>query len=222
MIASQGYLERFEHESLETKLPARAGTTQTMTPARGRGYGLLPLLDRAESVFGAHSTCFERIRGAFARVLEPFWQSAARSQEELLERLTGSQADRLLAAIDTSTIIGLRDKAILHVALVTGYHCTTLARARVGDLEFDGVHWWLATSEKRRVRRRALLLHAADPVLEYAKEGSIEDDPEGPLFRPIAKDRRTLLRQPLRRELIWRVAHERCLEADIQPRRPAG
>ena len=56
--------------------------------------------------------------------------------------------------------------------------------------------------ERGKLQRKALL-ESAPVLLRYLEAGGIRDDLEGPLFRPVAKDRATLLRRPLPGTTIW-------------------
>lgn len=40
-------------------------------------------------------------------------------------------------------------------------------------------------------------------------------NPEGPLFRPVAKDRKTLLRKYLNRSAIWEIVRRNALKASL-------
>ena len=136
--------------------------------------------------------------------------------------LTNQQAIRLLNAPKTDTLIGIRDKAMLHSYFLTGLRCSALVHARVGDLEHDGVEWWINVTEKRNKKRRLLLLDAARPVLEYIERGGIGDDRDGPLFRPVSKDGKSFERRHLRRQSVWEMVKRRCLDVGIAPDRLDG
>ncbi len=75
--------------------------------------------------------------------------------------LTQSQAISLLQAIPTDTPQGLRDLAMLQTFFITGCRVSAIVRARVGDLEFDGVEHYLHVTEKRNKESRKILLDAA-------------------------------------------------------------
>ena len=54
------------------------------------------------------------------------------------EHLTVGQAKRLLASLDTSTIIGLRNYAIINLLIQTGLRTIEINRALIGDIRKEG------------------------------------------------------------------------------------
>jgi len=143
-------------------------------------------------------------------------------QKNTTPALTEQQAVRLLHAPDTSTLQGLRDKALLHTFFITACRVSALTRACVGHLEFDGTEWFLNVTEKRGKKQRKILLEAARSLVEYLNDAAIANDREGPLFRRFAPDGKTLLRAPLRRESVWRIVKRYCVIAGIPPDRLGG
>lgn len=140
-------------------------------------------------------------------------------QKNTTPALTEAQASRLLHAPDTSTLQGLRDKALLHTLFITACRVSAIARAKIGHLEFDGTEWYLNVTEKRGKKQRKILLEAARSIRSYVETAGITDDHEGPLFRRFAKDGRTLLPEPLTRSAVWRIVKKYCVHAGIPPDR---
>jgi site-specific recombinase XerD len=62
--------------------------------------------------------------------------------------LTADQARQLLDSIDTSTIVGLRDRAFIAVMVYSFARVSAVARMQVGDYYQDGKRWWLRLHEK--------------------------------------------------------------------------
>jgi integrase len=69
--------------------------------------------------------------------------------------------------------------------------------------------------EKGGKRQQRALLEAAPSVVRYHQVGGILGDLDCPLFRPLARNRKTLLRQRLPRTMIWRVVKRYAREAGI-------
>lgn len=136
--------------------------------------------------------------------------------------LTQRQAICLLQAIPTNTLLGLRDLALMQTFFSTGCRVSAIVGARVGDLEFDGVEHYLHVTEKRNKESRKLLLAAARPILTYLDVAGIEKDREGPLFRPLSKNRTAFENRPLSRKTPWRLVKKYCLLAGFDPRRLTG
>ena len=77
----------------------------------------------------------------------------------------------------------------------------------------------LGSSRERRQDATKALLEAAPALLAYLGESGIRDDLDGPLFRPVARDRRTLLRRQLHRSAIWEVVKRNARKAGLDPDR---
>ncbi len=143
-------------------------------------------------------------------------------QKNTTPALTEQQAVRLLHAPDTTTLIGLRDKALLHTLFITACRVSAITKAKVGHLEFNGTEWFLNVIEKRNKRQRKILLEAARSIIDYTTAANITDDREGFLFRRSTPDHKSLLPLPLSRESIWRIVQRNCLTAGIPPDRLGG
>jgi hypothetical protein len=76
--------------------------------------------------------------------------------------------------------------------------------------------------EKRNQKRRKILLDAARSVLAYVQRAGIQDDKDGPLFRPMTPDATRLIRRPLDRKTPWRLVKKYCRAAGIDPSRLGG
>ena len=109
-------------------------------------------------------------------------------QKNSTPSLTEKQAIRLLEAIPSDTLQGIRDLALMSVFFLTGCRVSAVVAACVGHLETDGVEHYLHVTEKRNKKRRKILLDAARPVLAYLARAGIGEDKEGPLFRPMKPD----------------------------------
>ena len=80
------------------------------------------------------------------------------------------EVDRLLAQPDTSTPLGLRDKALIEVLYATGLRVSELVSLRASDLNLDG--GYLTCIGKGDKERMVPLGHeAADWVRRYLREG---------------------------------------------------
>jgi integrase len=132
---------------------------------------------------------------------------------------TQKQAIALLEAVPTGMLQGVRDFALLSVFFITGCRVSAIVGACVGHLETDGVEHYLNVTEKRNKRRRKILLDAARPVRAYVARAGIQDDAEGPLFRPLTPDGSGFARRHLDRKTPWRLVKKYCRAAGIDPDR---
>lgn len=133
--------------------------------------------------------------------------------------LSQQEAIALLHAPDTAIATGLRDHALLFVYFKTAARCSAVRNARVGDIERTDFEWYLVVREKGGRTQRKALLEAAPAVLNYMDEAGIRQDLDGPLFRPVAKDRTTFLRKFLDRSAIWEVVKRHARNAGLDPDR---
>jgi site-specific recombinase XerD len=143
--------------------------------------------------------------------------SAPAVEKNATPALTQKQAVSLLEAIPTGTLQGTRDFALMSVFFLTGCRVSAVVGARVGDLETDGVEHYLHVTEKRGKRARKILLDAARALRAYVEHAGIVSDREGPLFRPMSPDGRSLVRRHMDRKTPWRLVKQYCRAAGIDP-----
>jgi integrase/recombinase XerD len=148
--------------------------------------------------------------------------TSPRVEKNTTPALSEVEARRLLHAPDTSTLMGLRDHAMLFVFFKTACRCSAVAGARVGNLERTDTDYYLLVREKGNKHQRKALLEAAPAVLAYLDAAGIRDDLDSPLFRPIAKDHRTILRKSLDRRTIWYFVKKYARQVGICTERLGG
>jgi len=136
--------------------------------------------------------------------------------------LSEEEAKRLLHAPDTGTIVGLRDHAMLFCFFITACRCSAIANACVGHIERTDTNYYLLVTEKGKKKQRKALLEAAGPLLRYLDAAGIADDRDGPLFRPVGKDRKTLERRFMHRTTIWNLVKKYARDAGIHVDRLGG
>lgn len=145
-----------------------------------------------------------------------------RVEKNATPALSQWEAIKLLHAPDRTTLTGLRDHALLFVYFKTAARCSAIAGACVGHIERTDTDYYLVVREKGGKRQRKALLEAAPAVLAYLDAGGIRGDLEGPLSRPVAKDRKTLLPKHLSRRAIWEVVKKYARRAGIEADRLEG
>ena len=156
------------------------------------------------------------------RVLDIQSVESPRVEKNRTPALSQAEAIRLLHAPDTTTLKGLRDHAMLFVFFKTACRCSAIANACVGHIERTDTDYYLLVREKGGKRQRKVLLEAAPAMLRYLEIAGILGDLEGPLFRTLAKDRKTLLQQHLPRTTIWKIVKKYAREAGISVDRLGG
>jgi site-specific recombinase XerD len=121
--------------------------------------------------------------------------------------LTEAEAKKLLHQPDQDTVTGIRDHAMLFVFFKTACRVSALANATIGSIEQSDHEFYLVVEEKGGKRQRKALLESSRALLRYLEFGRLHDEPlDAPLFRPVAKNRTTLLPSFLsRRSMLDRI-----------------
>ncbi|MCY2962589.1 MAG: tyrosine-type recombinase/integrase, partial [Planctomycetota bacterium] len=100
--------------------------------------------------------------------------------------LSAEQARELLASIDVSTTIGLRDRALIGVMVYTFARVSAAVAITVGDYYPEGKRWWIRLHEKGGKQHAVPAHHVLEAYLdEYAKAVGPNLDRTSPLFRTI-------------------------------------
>ena len=148
--------------------------------------------------------------------------TSPRVEKNTTPALSEAEAKRLLHAPDMTNIAGLRDHAMLFCFFITACRCSAIANACVGHIERTDTNYYLLVTEKGKKKQRKALLEAASPLLRYVHAAGIAEDTDGPLFRPVAKDRKTLERRPMHRTTIWNIVKKYARHAGIHVDRLGG
>jgi site-specific recombinase XerD len=98
--------------------------------------------------------------------------------------LDRDEARALLAAIDTSSLIGLRDRALIGTMIYTFARVGAVLQMNVEDYFTQGRRGWVRLHEKGGKEHEAPCHHKLEAFLdEYIAAGGIADDKNGALFR---------------------------------------
>lgn len=105
--------------------------------------------------------------------------------------LTADEARMLLDSIDTSTVIGLRDRALIGVMVYSFARVSAAVSMKVEDFYAEGKRWWLRLHEKGGKRHEVPAHHNADEYLDaYLKASGTSTDKKAPLFRSVDRSGR--------------------------------
>jgi site-specific recombinase XerD len=130
--------------------------------------------------------------------------------------LEASEARQLLDSIDTSTPIGLRDRAL--IALMT-YSFARIGAAlgmKVEDVFVQRRRLWIRLREKGGKRHELPCHHTLEEYLHAYLDGTgISQDPRGPLFRTIGRGTGQLTRTPLPQANAYAMIQRRAEAAGI-------
>ncbi len=114
--------------------------------------------------------------------------------------LTAEEARTLLDSIDTSHIVGLRDRALLSVMLFSFARIGAVLGMRVEDYYHQGRRSFLRLHEKGGKFHEVPAHHTAQEYLDaYLEAAGIRGDDRGPLFRTAPGRTRALTTTPMQR-----------------------
>ncbi len=131
--------------------------------------------------------------------------------------LTGEQARELLDSIDTSTLVGLRDRALISVMTFAFARIGAAVAMRVEDYYPKGKRWWVRLHEKGGKRHEMPAHHNLEAYLDaYIKAAGIGDDGKSPLFRSAAGRTDTLTEKPMNRVDAWRMVQRRAADLGMR------
>jgi site-specific recombinase XerC len=127
--------------------------------------------------------------------------------------LTGEQARELLDSIDTSTVVGLRDRALISVMTFAFARIGAAVAMRVEDYYPKGKRWWVRLHEKGGKRHEMPAHHTLEAYLDaYIKAAGIGDQGKSPLFRSAVGRSGTLTDKPIDRVAAWRMVQRRAAD----------
>jgi site-specific recombinase XerD len=131
--------------------------------------------------------------------------------------LDAEQARRLLDSIDTSTAVGLRDRALISVMTFAFARIGAVVAMHVEDYYPQGKHWWVRLHEKGGKRHEMPAHHTLEAYLDaYIEAAGIRDGGKAPLFRSAAGRTGTLTERPMNRVDAWRMIQRRAAELGLR------
>jgi integrase/recombinase XerD len=131
--------------------------------------------------------------------------------------LDTAQTRALPEAIDTSTIVGLRDRALIGVMVYSFARVSAVIGMRVEDYYPNGKRWWFRLHEKGVKFHEVTAHHKAEEYMdEYMKTSGLAADPKGPLFRTVERERH-LTKRPMHRNDAIRMIKRRGRGVNLPP-----
>src|SRR6202453_4560551 len=125
--------------------------------------------------------------------------------------LTGEQARELLDSIDVSTLVGLRDRALIAVMTFAFARIGAVVAMRVEDYFPKGKRWWVRLLEKGGKRHETPAHHNLEAYLDaYIEAAKIRDAGKAPLSRSAAGRTGALAEKPMNRIDAWRMVQRRA------------
>jgi integrase/recombinase XerD len=127
------------------------------------------------------------------------------------------QARDLLASLDTSHVVGLRDRAILAILVYTSSRAGAVAKLRRGNFYHAGEQWMLHFAEKGGKSREIPVRHDLEIVIrEYIDAAALRDAPKDtPLFQSALKKQRRLSGKAIHVNDICRMMKRRLKDIGL-------
>jgi site-specific recombinase XerD len=131
--------------------------------------------------------------------------------------LDREEARALIAAINTASITGLRDRALIAVMIYTFARVGAALQMRVGDYFSQGRRGWVRLHEKGGKEHEAPCVPKLEAYLdEYIAAAGIGNDTDGPLFRTTGRSTGTTHR--LTQQDAYRLIQRHAKRAGIATR----
>src|ERR1017187_6075101 len=133
--------------------------------------------------------------------------------------LAQEEARELLDAIDTSTVVGLRDRALIATMIYTFGRVGAVIKMRGEDYYTQGRRGWVRLHEKGGKRHEMPCNHNLEAYLDaYISTAGLAGDLKGYLFRSTRSRTRQLTTNPLAQADVYRMIRRRAFAAGIKTR----
>src|SRR3954454_4974925 len=130
--------------------------------------------------------------------------------------LVTEQARELLESINTSGVVGLRDRALIGVMTYTFARVGAVVSMTADDFYPEGKRWWLRLHEKCGKRHDMPAHHKLEAYLdEYLDVAGIRNQGHSPLFRSTIGKTGVLTGFPMHRIDVWRMIRRRVADAGM-------
>ena len=130
--------------------------------------------------------------------------------------LDPAEARQLIDAIDVSTPIGLRDRALIGLMVYSFARIGAALAMRVDDVFVQNRRLWVRLHEKGGKRHEMPCHHNLDEYLHAYIDGcGLADERKGPLFRTIGRGTGRLSQTPLPQASAYQMVRRRAAAAGI-------
>lgn len=130
--------------------------------------------------------------------------------------LSAADARKLLDSIDTSHVVGLRDRALIALMVYSFARVGAVTKMRVADYYPNSKTWWIRLHEKGGKFHEVPVHHNAEAYIDaYIEMAGIADDKKGPLFRSVRGRTKTLTENPVHPTNVLMMIKRRAKEAGL-------
>jgi site-specific recombinase XerD len=131
--------------------------------------------------------------------------------------LSAEEARQLLDAIDTSTIVGLRDRALIGLMVFTFARVGAATGMDVEDWYFQGRRWWVRLHEKGGKRHEMPAHHNLEGYMAaYIDAAGIVRESDTPLFRTAKGKTQQLTERRITQPEVYLMIRRRASAAGIK------
>ena len=131
--------------------------------------------------------------------------------------LDGDEAKKLIDSIDVSTIVGLRDRALIALLIYSFARISAALHMNLEDYYPQGKRWWVRLHEKGGKQHEMPAHHLLEGYIdEYVRAAGIGAEKASPLFRTLGgRGRKQLTADRMSRQDARRMIVRRALKAGI-------
>ncbi|MBX3027083.1 tyrosine-type recombinase/integrase [bacterium] len=131
--------------------------------------------------------------------------------------LSREETRQLLDSIETNTIAGLRDRALIGLLTYSFARIGAALALKVEDYYPQGKRWWLRLHEKGGKQHEVPVHHTLEGYLDvYLDVAGIREQRKGPIFRTLMRSPgRPLSLTPLSQPEAWKMIRRRARAAGI-------
>ena len=131
--------------------------------------------------------------------------------------ISSAEARELLDSMDISTLVGLRDRAIVATMAFTFARVSAVVGLKVEDYYAQKKRWWLRLREKNGKVNEMPCHHKLESYLDaYIEAAGIAADRKGPLFRAAMGRTGKLSERAVGRTDIWYMVQRRAKDMGLE------
>ncbi len=131
--------------------------------------------------------------------------------------LSSEEATALLAGMDTSSVVGLRDRAVIAVMTYTFARVGAVVALNLEDYFPQKKRWWLRLREKNGKLNEMPCHHKLEAYLDaYIDAATVAHNRKGPLFRAAIGKTKKLGPGRMSRTDVWYMVRRRAADAGIE------
>ena len=128
--------------------------------------------------------------------------------------ISSAEATELLNGMNVSSVVGLRDRALIAVMTYTFARVGAVVALSVEDYYPQNKRWWLRLHEKNGKRNEMPCHHKLEAYLDaYIEAAGLFKDRKGPLFRSAIGKTGVLSDKAMSRSDVWQMVRRRASDA---------